>query len=291
MFIGHYFCAYIDILGQKEALAKFDENRYFHTFDKASGDNDFFSDIKATRDVVLNTRKTIKDCVNVWEPEILDLNSLDKATQLKIKRDCKPNVGVVSFSDFVCFFGSLDRQKTLVPMAQIWPGICAVMFCQLNALANGASIRGGVDIGLGFEVEGDDFYGPVLSRAYQIESSLASSPRVLVGERFVKDIKSIAEIGYEGEYQNLNKTMAKNISRCLNPTADGQIELDFLGEANYEWVMGDTWDAKQMFLRAESFVSDQEMRYRRQKNSKLQIRFEALADYFSSRRSIWVNRT
>lgn len=91
-------------------------------------------------------------------------------------------------------------------------------------------IRGGIDVALGSLLEPDGvLYSPALSRAYELESSVATYPRTLVGPQFVDAMREAAASGGSIEADAVAE-VARRVQAMMFEDHDGKVVLDFLGE-------------------------------------------------------------
>jgi hypothetical protein len=283
--VSHFVCALVDVLGQQNELRQLDKDEDFYELHRASPE--FEKRIGGCRRVVENIRLVIQENIARWYPSIEDLQQLPELQQRLALDESKQKVAVTTFSDLVLAYGSIDSTETRVPMAQVWSLVCAVMFCQLSALAHRYAIRGGIELGLGFEFGPGDLYGPVLSRVYSIESDVADYPRVVVGPRLHRFVDHVAEAGYEGNYSVLNQSMAQNILSCFRRDHDGLCILDFSGASHFEWIKGESWPASEMYEAALDFVREESARFAMRSDSKLVARYMKLLSQLESNRSVW----
>lgn len=70
----------------------------------------------------------------------------------------------------------------------------AAAACQLQCLASGIPLRGGIVVGAGYQVQEDDerepyYYGPVLVDAYHLESKVACYPSIVIGHCLVRELR------------------------------------------------------------------------------------------------------
>lgn len=286
--VHHYVCALIDVLGQQELLRELDRDDHFHDIGSTGSSPSFRAILEDCYATVINVRKIIEKNLAHWSANIEDLHNLNSQQQQHILQATKPRVSFRSFSDLVVAYASVDNQDTRVPLAPIWALVCALMFCQFRALAEGKVLRGGIDLGLGFEFGEGDVYGPVLARVYTLESEVAQYPRIIVGKRLLEYVQSVAVQNCVAEYDFLNATMARNLERAFVVDVDGQVMLDFAGQCAYEWFRCDVWkDAAQLFERSLAFLHSECGRFQDKKNSKLAFRYLNLLQYMLSRQNVW----
>jgi hypothetical protein len=287
LYLRRYVCCLVDVLGQQDELRELDRDEDFYGNESKESGKNFMEGVTRSHSTVDEIRKTMIACVDQWHPTVDDSEHIEADRRARVSDAIRHQVSIQTFSDTVLAYSSLVSQDTNVPMTQIWPIVCAVMYCQMRALANGRAIRGGIDLGWGFEFGTGDLYGPVLSRVHAMESKQADYPRVIVGERLLRFVDHVAESGYEGEFSTLNKSMAENIRRAFVRDADGHFILDFAGSAHFDWIKGHQWPASEMFKRAKSFVDQERARFVVAGNAKLALRYSKLSMYLSACRQYW----
>ena len=285
--VNQYICALVDVLGQQDELRRLDSDDDFTNLGAIDEHSDFSKSLKRCYSTILNFRKIIEENLSRWYPTIEDIHLADAALRANLQSAVSQTVTTRSFSDLMIVYASMDTAAD-VPLAPIWRTICALMFCQLRALAEGRTLRGGIELGLGFEFGAGDLYGPVLSRAYSLESDVAQYPRIVIGERLIQFVDARA-ISTEGVFGVLNCSMAKQVQRAFSQDVDGQCILDFAGDAHHEWIRADEWDCGSLFTLAHTFVRGECERFRLQNNSRLAFRYAHLDDYLQSRASIWTS--
>jgi hypothetical protein len=288
--VGHYLCALIDVLGQQEALRNLDSESDFDVTHGAAQSTSFVKHLGDINTTIWNFRNILEQNVKHWRPTIIGIDSLPILERSRIEALAVPNVKLNSLSDMVIAHASIDNQEAPIPMAHIWSVLCALMFAQLRMLAEGKPVRGGVDLGLGFEPEVDELYGPALARAYHLESKVAQTPRILVGRRLVRYITGWANDKKSEGINSINMSMAENVINCLMQDIDGEYFLDFAGHSAYEWFKCETWanDAAILYDQALKYVEDQIEVYRETRNQLLAFRYAHLHDYLLARRDIWI---
>lgn len=286
--VNHYVCALVDVLGQQDELRQLDAEHAFSNLGAIDEDSDFSKSLKRCYATILNFRMIIEENLARWYPTIEDIHLADAEWRANVQLAVSQPVTTRSFSDLMVVYASINTTNAHVPLAPIWRTICALMFCQLRALAEGRTQRGGIELGLGFEFGSGDLYGPVLSRAYSLESDVAQYPRIVVGDRLIQFVEEKAN-STEGAFGVLNCSMARQVQRAFLQDVDGRFILDFAGPAHHEWIKAEEWLSASLFVQAHTFVRSECERFRAQNNSRLAFRYAHLDDYLQSRANIWTN--
>lgn len=58
-------------------------------------------------------------------------------------------------------------------------------------MASKKAFRAGVEVGLGTELDNGEIYGPVLYKAYELESKVAEYPRIVVGKELINYLTTL----------------------------------------------------------------------------------------------------
>lgn len=100
------------------------------------------------------------------------------------------------FSDTVVIFLPLfrDEQHGFAKAAEsLWAALMSVANLMLISLAAGTPLRAGIDVGNGLDVSDNEVYGPVLVRAYRLESKIAEYPRAVIGDGLLRYLRFLEQ--------------------------------------------------------------------------------------------------
>jgi hypothetical protein len=174
-------------------------------------------------------------------------------------------------------------------MIRIFVAFTGTIGAVVSSLARQQVIRGGLDVGLGVEVEPREVYGSALVRAYKLESREADWPRVLIGD----ELWNFLQLVQSREPQTVLGGIARQFAAlCLSlittDQEDGRRILDYLAEPLATFKA----DSKEQFINgilkpAYEFVRNQPEKWRSEGNHKLLDRSNRLLRYFESRVGIW----
>lgn len=184
------------------------------------------------------------------------------------------------WSDGLVIFSSLVEEEIRCPMNAIF-GIFASCgnFCLLS-LGRRQPVRGAIEIAWGVELHPGEVYGPAVVRAYELESSLAQYPRIVIGQTAINYLEVQRDRPEDTKFAQVNKSMAE---LCLNMCirdADGQYILHYLGGAFREAVTQALH--QELYNAALQFVHDQLQQHRNAVHNKLTSRYERLLSYFEA---------
>lgn len=151
--------------------------------------------------------------------------------------------------------------------------------CFMNLSENFRNpLRGGIEVAWGTELRQGELYGPIIARAYELESEVAQYPRVVVGERMIDFLQSVSALGDGDNYSRYSSTLANTCLQMLIKDVDGQWMIHYLGEAFRNNVS--RHEHAGMYNEAYKFVSGEYERFRANGDAKLAIRYFQLRSYF-----------
>lgn len=283
MNVGYYVVCFIDLLGQQDRLR---ELRSLPDKTNATQMASFVKALKETYGVVSGTRKLFRNFFKSYSVDRLrDLSSLT-AEQLRQYNKMKSNpMHTASFSDSVLAFTSLANVQNKLPVGGVYSVIAAASSIALLSLAAGHPVRGGIDIGIGMEIEKDEIYGPCLSRAYTLESKIAQYPRILVGQECLNYLNQTRKQDHKDVYSQAGSALAQACLDLLSVDNDGLPIVDYLGKA-FRLSIAQSLD-KQIVKKAFSNVIKFSDACRNTKDTKLAFRYALLRKYFQHRLPEW----
>lgn len=282
MNVSWHVVAFLDLLGQQDKL------RQITTLpDQANA-----AEVEAFKQSVLQMYGPVKSLRTFFLNSIKSFSapSDDKDIPEQFKevmqqfRSCP--IDSQTFSDSVIASVPLRTDISLFPCRAIFGVLSAAALAFLSCLAKGSPIRGGIDLGLAFNIDENEIYGPALARAYTLESKVAHYPRIVIGEELVRYLNAVATAPAATTEQQMNAVTAQSCIRLMTTDDDGHSILDYLGEEfrdSLEMVHS-TADIVQM---AYNFVLTESQKYQAEKNSKLGFRYTLLRNYFEDRLPNW----
>lgn len=274
--IGYYIVGYFDILGQQERLRSL---RSLPDKSDAEQMKSFIKDLKGTYGVVTGMRCMFEDFFKSFSKRDSDISILK---QRKIYKKLTSNpIQIKSFSDAIIVFVSLRTDKVKLPTRGVWGIIAAAASTALLSLAAGHPIRGGIDIGLGMEIEKGEIYGPSLSRAYMLESKIAQYPRIVVGKECINYLQMIANLKPRDIYSQVGAVSAKECLNLLTIDDDGCSIVDYLGD--YYWQSIGNAIEKEIAEKAYQNIIQFSERFRNDNDTKKAFRYTLLRSYFEHR--------
>jgi hypothetical protein len=195
----------------------------------------------------------------------------------------------MNFSDSLIVFMSLDSTKGAeVPTQGIMGIFAAAALTFLGCLHIGHPIRGGIDVGLGFEPTPGEIYGPALSRAYALESKVAQYPRIVIGEELVRCIGEIENQCSNDAYSSATHMVASHCMKAIEYDKDGLPFIDYLGPYFKDLISKSANDATFVDMAYDKVIGFGN-KYKDERNSQLAFRYTLLRSYFEDRMPLWAD--
>lgn len=285
--IINYAAAFIDLLGQKEALGGCS---LVPTETDEQSRQKFLSEVKATIGSIAKLHKHCTDYFDAFTnyrgdqvkslpPDALKEYEKMRTTNLKFQR----------FSDGLVAYVGLGEAEIHYPMISVTGLIAACGSLCLLGLASGTPVRVGIEVAWGAELNANELYGCVIAKAHELESKVAGYPRVVVGDQLIHYLNSYIEDESITPQSNFNKTLSDRCLEMLAVDYDGYHIVDYLGKG-YKQYSATAVDAE-VFNLAEKFVLAQMTKWREAKRSELALRYTLLASYFEHNKANWINNT
>lgn len=209
-----YVCSLMDILGQKEKLLKLNQLDFKDDLDK----------VKEILDETYGSIEKFRQHLN---------NCSDWINQIKNKHNLKTSftsndIKVHSFSDLVITFTSLRDDSHKLQFESIYFLLVCNGIIFLQMLSENIALRGGVDMGIAIN-HNDEIYGNALLNPYLLESNVAKSIRIVIGEELYRYIEATASSTVESnESLDYNIKYAQMCKRLIKKDSDGIYILDYL---------------------------------------------------------------
>src|SRR5947209_11171441 len=99
-------------------------------------------------------------------------------------------------------------------------------------MAQGQVYRGGIDVGVGAEIEPGEIYGSALSRAVELESQVAQYPRIVIGDELMTYLIETTHLPGSDNTTRYIKGMAGKCLDLITADVDGRPILHYLGEGH-----------------------------------------------------------
>lgn len=287
----HHLIGFFDVLGQSNQLRQL--TKLPETDDERA---ETIQLLKRTAGVVLGVRGMFKDFFEaVCTPTPFAL-SLPPAPRRQLLDATQAEVSYRGVSDsFIVAVSLADTGMPTTPVNGVFRSFVAASGMWLLSLSVGHPLRGGIEVGLGMDVGDGEVYGPVLDRAYHLESKVAGGPRLVVGDTCVDYLNFMRKRQTADVYQQIAAKAADFCLSMLMRDQDGTVVLDPLGERMLEIARTTGWSRGRSGTRgiidrvkpAHDVVRQQLMRAELLKDEKLIPRYRNLLAYFDHRAALW----
>lgn len=287
---GYYFVAVIDVLGQRKALQEF---RGLPS-SKAEMDH-FIRAAKQTFGVVEGIRESFRGFYKKYSDPKREFRDELRPEQERIFRRLRR-------CDKLSFHGFSDTFFTLVPLGSetifetaialngVVAGLKACSVTMLHALAAGHALRGGIEVGLGAPLRDGDVYGPAISEAHYLESRIALSPRIVIGNELIEYLSDHANVEGQAPADVYIKGIANHCLEFVADDGDCKI-LDYMGEGVRCMIGDDNQLADDMrndlIPKVGEFLMNSKSGFEDEGNEKLTERYRLAHAYFLSRELFW----
>lgn len=190
------------------------------------------------------------------------------------------------WSDGLVYYSSLETVSVKCPMSAVLEiFMLAGVLCFIG-LSSKQPIRGAIEISWGVELHENELYGAVIANSYRLESEVAQYPRIVVGGHTMDYLNAYLDMppDTENKLELYNRNCAQ---LCKNMTAvdqDGNHIVDYLGKTFTESVTNSS--SKDLFGQAYEFICNQYDFFKKNKNTKLALRYTWLRGYFNQHKSL-----
>jgi hypothetical protein len=283
--LQYYVVGFFDLLGQQQHLRNL---RSLPDKNNAAALAKTREDLNNTYVAVVAMRTWFEDAFNTYSRKPINVSALTPEQQDVYQQMNSNPIRFRGFSDSMIVFLSLRSAETAkLPTRGIFGIFCAAALTFIGCLGRGHPIRGGIDLGLGFEPSEGEVYGPALSRAVTLESKIANYPRIVVGDELMSYLSATRDQQQSDPFARESKRIAIACMNCIAYDHDGIPFIDFLGPA-FRADVGSEVDATYID-KAYHRVIEFSNRYKAEKNSQLAFRYTLLRNYFESRLPLWAD--
>jgi hypothetical protein len=194
------------------------------------------------------------------------------------------NIRWQRWSDGIVYFASLGDEKLKL---KVGPAVHMMFFAgilNLFCLAAKMPIRGTIEIGWGTTIKSDldELYGPVVGKAYELESKVAQYPRIVLGDEFINFIHVFESIEPDDFFSYQNQNYSQRIRERTGVDLDGRLVVDYLNK-NFAADMGEE-EHSNLKNKALEFILDSIEKFSVEKNATLAGRYNWLLTFFEAER-------
>lgn len=280
--IGHYAVAFIDLLSQKDRLAKLRELPQNDAQLKV-----FITNLKESVGVVDMFRKAMITSIGVIEAPLPNSAMANDPRFSRIWSDVhKIKINHKFFSDCLVLWVPLASDQNGIPVAAVFHLMQSVSQLFSIALSLGYTCRGGIDVGVAGEFFDGELYGPALSNAYLLESVSAIYPRIVIGPSLQEYLDAVHKSSQES--REFTVVMRREFSQfgldLIAVDQDGQMILDYFGIGSARSLDGNSLGLYQKSL---AFCFSQLVVFSDAANGKLLDKYMRLYQYLRSRGLYW----
>jgi len=278
IYIGYYFVAFIDIVGQRDKLKQLEKlprndvekQRVAHILNETS---EYVKELRRQFDALFKA---------VAKPTGL-LNHLSSDQRAWAEQRKQTILWRRGFSDSYfmtvpCWYESSGGAHSLAIYSSLF-SICGLF---IWALAKKKPFRGAVEVGLGTEISKEEVYGPVNVLVFELEKH-AGYPRIIVGNGLLNhlhDLEQTCPDNLEGRH---TKHCIQDCRKLITTDHTDTLILDPMGEG-VKSVPGAV--APEMIEHAYKFVVSQEEFFSKS-DKKLHGYYSHLRKYCESRLAVW----
>ena len=289
--INYYFylLAFIDVLGQKEAFADLGNEPLTDDHPK------LIEAHKQTAFFIETLRNAFKDFFDAYTEEREPKAKVPPEKMDQFKAMLKSNLKHQRFSDCIQAYVCLHTDKYHSNAVNgVYGTLLACGGMLLLSLASKKAFRAGVEVGLGTELDNGEIYGPVLYKAYELESRVAEYPRIVVGRELINYLTQLAQ-GHKQipeqakEDVELCKLMATRCLKMIVQDLDSVPILDYLGNEFFQSINENPERAEEfgdVLNLAFEFVESEYLKRKQVGNKKLALRYYLLLNYFKARKPL-----
>jgi hypothetical protein len=277
----NHVVAFVDILGQKSELSRFTT---MPLIENEEQNDEFIAWVAETVGKVRSLRSTVEKNYNIFgDTNMRGSRNIPEQIRDQYNSLLTIPVGFKRFSDGMAFYISLQKHGERVYLNGVLSILASCSITLLEMLSSRIPIRGGIELGIGTEVDNDGLYGPAVAGAYCLESEVALYPRIVVGEELVRYLNSVEQwasgdlpdnIQDKGVYLSLSNSLANICKELIMIDCDGYPVVDMFSD--FSLRSGNRPMLLALSEKALDFAQSQAAEFARKKNTKLTIRYQWL---------------
>jgi hypothetical protein len=279
----HYVVAYVDVLSQKDALSRLRDLP-----ETAEGNKDFIRLIQESFGAVRAFRRIFRQ-FHETSAEVSDFTlSLPEEARAFVEEMRRSELSIQQISDGMAICVPLAREQP-IPIIGVYEMLSSCSAALLLSMRAGQVYRGGIDIGIGGEIEPGEIYGSALSRAYHLESQIAQYPRIVIGDRLIDYLMDMLVSTGDDPRAAVARSLAERCLNLLTVDIDGWPILHYMGES-HRLQISDALRreiACHVLPEVHDFLVREAARLQIGRNTKLAFRYSLLSRYFEANMAPW----
>ena len=278
--VANYAVSFIDLLGQRNALAG---QACVPHFTSDADRISFMLSVRSSVGAVASLYARAKTMMKAASDQIARSPLRERlSSEQRIAWDAifRAKLTEQRWSDGLMLFSSMAEPDNPCPPVTIFDLLTLSGSLCFLGLASRQPLRGGLEIAWGIELHPRELHGPAVVRAYELESEFAKYPRLVVGRHLVEYLRSSARSAGEDPLSQAYRGIAQRCLSILSEDEDGLIIVDYLSGAFRASVSNSNHDA--LYHAANLFISDQLTMHRASGNDELAERYARLQRYFDT---------
>jgi hypothetical protein len=205
-----------------------------------------------------------------------------QAFQLDYDMMRKSRIVTQRWADGIVCFSALNGPDAYCPVWDIYNMITLAGVQCFLGLSKKLPIRGGIDAAWATELHPREIYGAAAVKAYELESSVAQWPRIVVGERLVAYLDAWTLNRGKRMLVKQQKYWALKCRAFISIDSDGLFFVDYLSDAFTNVIP--RWKIIPLYVQALAYIENQIVDYQKTGNLKLLSRYCQLRAYYENRR-------
>jgi hypothetical protein len=278
--ISWHVVAFLDLLGQQDKLRKLTALPNMENPDEVATFKQEVSDLYRP---LYALQTFFNTSIKPWTEATTNENSIMPFERELIQQFQSTPIFYRRISDSLIINIPLHNDIGKFPCRAIFGLLIATAATFFSCMVHSFAIRGGIDLGLGMDIEEGESYGPALARAHNLESRIAQYPRIVIGEELNRYLEAIATNQSLKIEDKAHAMFASKSRELIVDDEDGNRILDWLGTLYRTSFQHPVEQA----LKVYNFIIQESSKYKEVRNSKLAFRYTLLRNYAEYRLPDW----
>jgi hypothetical protein len=271
---GNYLVAFIDLLGQREALRG---QGILPSVDTPDAHDAFKQTAIRSVGAILALHRTSEDVLKGYENRNFDhLREVLPPDSHEILDDLAAgSISTQRWSDGLVHYYCMRGSNVVRDLAAYYALFTRTGSTALIGLARQQPVRGGIEVSWGVELHKNELYGAAVANAYEIESSVAQYPRIVIGKYAIDYLRHVSQQPGDSIRTRFERGFATEVLDLTFQDYDGSYCVHYL---SYKFMEGPDSPHMQVVPAARAYIQSQLTEHR--DSEKLRLRYEKLRDYF-----------